>query len=117
MATATEPIELIKSRIDQVDPRSAKEEIEAGDAVLIDTREPHEWDGAISRERGWCPPPRFASGSGELVPDRSARVILYCASGNRSARAADILAERARLRERRPRSRAASRHGPKTGCR
>jgi molybdopterin/thiamine biosynthesis adenylyltransferase len=27
----------------------------------------------------------------ELVPDRSARVLLYCATGNRSARAADLL--------------------------
>ena len=44
MATATEPIEQVKSRIDEIDPGSAQEEIEDGDAFLIDTREPHEWD-------------------------------------------------------------------------
>jgi sulfur-carrier protein adenylyltransferase/sulfurtransferase len=91
MATATEPIELIKSRIDQVDPRSAKEEIEGGDAVLIDTREPHEWDQAHLQGAQLVPPASVRERIGELVPERSRRVILYCASGNRSARAADVL--------------------------
>jgi molybdopterin/thiamine biosynthesis adenylyltransferase/rhodanese-related sulfurtransferase len=91
MATATEPIELIKSRIDQVDPRSAKEEIEGGDAVLIDTREPHEWDLAHLEGAQLVPPAAVSERIAELVPERSARVILYCASGNRSARAADVL--------------------------
>ena len=35
------------------------------------------------------------------VPDRSQRVVLYCASGNRSALAAQARSRRARLRERR----------------
>ena len=46
MATVTEPLELVKSRIEQVDPDAAREELARGDAVLIDTREPHEWDQA-----------------------------------------------------------------------
>ena len=91
MATATEPIELIKSRIDQVDPRSAKEEIEGGDAVLIDVREPHEWDLAHLQGAQLVPPASVRERIAELAPDRSARVILYCATGNRSARAADLL--------------------------
>jgi len=45
MAT-TEPIELIKSRIEQLDPADAREELSSGDAVLVDTREQHEWDEA-----------------------------------------------------------------------
>ncbi len=91
MATATEPIELVKSRIDQVDPRSAHEEIQAGDAVLIDTREPHEWDQAHLQGARLVPPSSVREQIAELVPERSARVILYCATGNRSARAADVL--------------------------
>jgi molybdopterin/thiamine biosynthesis adenylyltransferase/rhodanese-related sulfurtransferase len=91
MATATEPIELVKSRIDQVDPRTAKEEIEAGDAALIDTREPHEWDQAHLEGARLVSPASVRERIGELAPERSARVILYCASGNRSARAADVL--------------------------
>ena len=91
MATATEPIELVKSRIDQVDPQSANVEIERGDAVLIDTREPHEWDLAHLQGARLVPPASIRERIAELVPERSARVILYCATGNRSARAADVL--------------------------
>ena len=91
MATATEPIELVKSRIAQVDPQSANEEIERGDAVLIDTREPHEWDVGHLHGASLVPPASVAERVPELVPERSKRVLLYCASGNRSARAADLL--------------------------
>ena len=91
MATATEPIELVKSRIDQVDPQSANVEIERGDAVLIDTREPHEWDVAHLQGAKLVSPAAVAEIVPELVPERSKRLLLYCASGNRSARAADVL--------------------------
>ncbi len=91
MATATEPIELVKSRIAQVDPQSANEEIERGDAVLIDTREPHEWDVGHLHGASLVPPASVAERVPELVPERSKRLLLYCASGNRSARAADLL--------------------------
>src|SRR3954470_1544339 len=91
MATATEPIELIKSRIDEVDPQSARDEIERGDAVLLDTREPHEWDVAHLQGAKLVSPAAVAERVPELVPDRSKRLLLYCATGNRSARAADVL--------------------------
>jgi sulfur-carrier protein adenylyltransferase/sulfurtransferase len=90
MAVA-EPLELIKSRIEQVDPETAREEIESGDAVLIDTREPHEWDDAHVKGAKLVPPAAVRERVPELVPERSQRVLLYCASGNRSARAADLL--------------------------
>jgi sulfur-carrier protein adenylyltransferase/sulfurtransferase len=91
MATATEPIELVKSRIEQVDPDTAREEIARGDAVLVDTRETHEWDQAHLEGAHLVPPASVRERIAEVVPERSTRVILYCASGNRSARAADVL--------------------------
>ncbi len=91
MATATEPLDLIKQRIEEVDPPAAREEVAAGDAVLLDTREPHEWDDAHLEGAKLVPPASVAERVPELVPDRSRRVLLYCASGNRSARAADVL--------------------------
>jgi sulfur-carrier protein adenylyltransferase/sulfurtransferase len=91
MATAAEPLELIKQRIEQVDPAAAREEIATGDAVLLDTREPHEWDDAHLEGAKLVPPVTVSERLPELVPDRSQRVLLYCASGNRSARAADVL--------------------------
>jgi sulfur-carrier protein adenylyltransferase/sulfurtransferase len=90
MAVA-EPLELIKSRIEEVDPETAREEVESGDAVLIDTREPHEWDDVHVNGAKLVPPAAVRERVPELVPERAQRVLLYCASGNRSARAADLL--------------------------
>ena len=64
MAMQAEPIELVKSRIEEVDPQSANEEIERGDAVLIDTREPHEWDVGPSRRAPRLVPPGLGGASG-----------------------------------------------------
>jgi len=90
MAT-TEPIELVKSRIEQLDPTDARDELAGGDAVLIDTREQHEWDEAHLEGATLVPPDTVAERIEEVVPDRSQRVLLYCRVGNRSARAADVL--------------------------
>ena len=91
MATTSEPLEVIRSRIEELNAAEARDEIEAGDAVLIDTREPHEWEEAHLEGATLVPPAQVMERIGELVPDRSQRVLLYCATGNRSARAADTL--------------------------
>src|SRR5215210_3402017 len=92
MATTTDPIEEIKARIEQVEPADAAAEVEAGDAVLVDTREPHE--AQISKIAGseLIPPADVLDRIGDVVPDTSQRVLIYCATGNRSARAADEIA-------------------------
>jgi molybdopterin/thiamine biosynthesis adenylyltransferase/rhodanese-related sulfurtransferase len=92
MAT-TEPIELVKSRIEELDPADARAELERGDAVLIDTREQHEWDEAHLDGATLVPPATVADRIESVVPDRSRRVLVYCRVGNRSARAADTLEE------------------------
>jgi len=90
MAT-TEPIELVRSRIEELDPADAHEEIASGDLVLVDTREQHEWDEAHLDGATLVPPASVADRIEEVAPDRSARVLLYCRVGNRSARAADLM--------------------------
>src|ERR671910_807038 len=90
MASA-EPIELVRSRIEEIDPADAREELTAGDAVLVDTREPQEWDEAHLEGATLVPPATVADRIEEVAPDRSQRVVLYCRVGNRSARAADLL--------------------------
>jgi sulfur-carrier protein adenylyltransferase/sulfurtransferase len=90
MAT-TEPIDLVRSRIEELDPADAAEELASGDAVLIDTREQHEWDEAHLEGATLVPPASVGERIGEVAPDRSRRVVLYCRVGNRSARAADQL--------------------------
>ena len=91
MATTTDPIEEIKARIEEIDPAEAQREIADG-AILVDTREPHE--AQISRIDGaeLIPPADVVAKIESVASDRSQRIILQCATGNRSARAADELA-------------------------
>ena len=82
-----------KAEIEEVQPSEAAAELEGGDVALIDVREQHEFeerhiDGAIHVPRGY-----LETRIEQFVPDRSKRVILYCASGTRSAFAAKTLAE------------------------
>ncbi len=91
MRMAAEPLDVIRNRIEEVDVAEARDEIAAGDAVLIDTREPHEWEEAHLEGATLVPPAEVTERIGEVIPDRSQRVLLYCATGNRSARAADAM--------------------------
>jgi sulfur-carrier protein adenylyltransferase/sulfurtransferase len=82
----------VKSQIEEVDPSEVNELIDEGVAV-IDVRETEEYaaghlPGAKHVPRGF-----LESRIEGVVPDRSTQVILYCASGNRSAYAARTLAE------------------------
>ena len=91
MATTAEPLETIKERIDEIDPRTARGEIEGGEVVLVDTREPHEWDESHLEGATLVRPAEVVERITDVAPDKNGRVILYCRSGNRSARAADAL--------------------------
>jgi len=94
MSTGAEVIRQVKSRIDEVDPSEVREATAMGNGdapVLIDVRESEEYEtshipGARHVPRGF-----LESRIEGAAPDRSQRVVLYCASGNRSALAADTL--------------------------
>ncbi len=82
----------IKNRIDEVDPSAVHEQMNNG-ATIVDVRETEEFaqghiPGAKHVPRGY-----LESRIEGAVPDRSRHVILYCASGNRSAYAARTLIE------------------------
>jgi molybdopterin/thiamine biosynthesis adenylyltransferase/rhodanese-related sulfurtransferase len=77
----------------EISPAEAASEIEAGEVALVDTREPHEYEEAHIDGGRLVPPGLLRDEIGSAVPDRSQRVILYCRSGNRSAKAAAELAE------------------------
>ncbi|HEU4803867.1 MAG TPA: molybdopterin-synthase adenylyltransferase MoeB [Solirubrobacterales bacterium] len=97
-ASGADLIAQAKAEIEEIQPTEAAAEIaeakESGDDVaLVDVREQAEFDerhieGAIHVPRSYLES-RFE----QFVPDRSRRVILYCASGIRSALAAKTLAE------------------------
>jgi molybdopterin/thiamine biosynthesis adenylyltransferase/rhodanese-related sulfurtransferase len=90
---STETIEQVKERIEEVGPAEALDELEQGGVALIDTREPNEYMEAHIDGAELIRPVDVTDRIEEVVPDHSQRVLLYCASGNRSARAADELRE------------------------
>ena len=89
--SAAELIAEAKQRIKEIQPREAVALHGRGeDAVFVDIREPNEWNlgrlpGALFIPRGTL------EGQIEQRVPRDRRVVLYCASGNRSALAADVL--------------------------
>jgi len=91
MATVAEPLEQVKQRIDLIANEKAREEVDSGEAKLIDVREPHEWDEAHLEGATHVPQAELLDRISELVPDRSDRIVLYCRTDNRSSRAADAL--------------------------
>jgi sulfur-carrier protein adenylyltransferase/sulfurtransferase len=88
--SGAEVIRQIKQQVAEVDPAEVSEHLGDG-VVLVDVRESEEWDrghipGAVHVPRGY-----LESRIEGAVPDRDARVVLYCASGQRSALAAHTL--------------------------
>ncbi len=80
-----------KARIQQISPRDSVE-LQASDptTLFIDVREPNEWNlghvpGAVHIPRG------ILESNIEAAAQRDRRIVLYCASGNRTALAADTL--------------------------
>jgi rhodanese-related sulfurtransferase len=85
------PLELVKSRIEEALPPEVQGEIESGAVALIDTRDPERFEKG--RIAGAANVPAGANGSEQAIAEASAGkpALLYCGTGNRSARAADAL--------------------------
>jgi rhodanese-related sulfurtransferase len=93
------PLELVKSRIEEVLPPEARERIEAG-AVVVDVRDSDRFEkghleyavnissGESARDAHDSP---YAEAIEQAAGGRDKQVILYCGEGNRSARTADAL--------------------------
>ncbi|MGB3327708.1 MAG: rhodanese-like domain-containing protein [Thermomicrobiales bacterium] len=98
MTHVADQIAVARSRIDNLSPQDAAAEIAGGGAVVVDLREPEERaatgeiPGAIAAARGML---EFYADANtpyhreEFDPSR--RMILYCASGGRSALAGATL--------------------------
>jgi len=90
--SGAEVIKKIRERIHEIDPADVREGLGNG-VVLVDVREGEEFEreripGAVHVPRGY-----LESRIEGAVSDRDAHVVLYCASGQRSALAADTLQE------------------------
>jgi sulfur-carrier protein adenylyltransferase/sulfurtransferase len=90
--SGAELLRQIKSKIGEVDPAAAREQLGNG-AVIVDVRELEEWSAGHIPGAKHVPKSYLESRIEGAVPERSKHVILYCASGNRSAWAARTLIE------------------------
>jgi molybdopterin/thiamine biosynthesis adenylyltransferase/rhodanese-related sulfurtransferase len=90
MPTYRDLLQRVKTEITEVDARAAQA---LDDAVWVDVRERDEWEeghipGAVHVSRGF-----LESRIEGIASDKATPVVLYCASGNRSAFAAKALQE------------------------
>jgi rhodanese-related sulfurtransferase len=94
------PLELVKSRIEEVLPPAAREEIDGGDVVVVDVRDPERFEaghlmGAVNVPSGESARDAHEDAYVEALEGVGAgpgdRLILVCGEGNRSARTADAL--------------------------
>jgi molybdopterin/thiamine biosynthesis adenylyltransferase/rhodanese-related sulfurtransferase len=90
MQTYRELLRRVKTEVDEVDSRAARE---IPGALFVDVRRYDEWEqghlpGAVHVPRG-----SLESRIEGVVPDRATPIVLYCASGERSAFGAKSLAE------------------------
>ena len=100
MRTAAEMVAEAKQKVENLTVEETARECEAGEALLVDIREPGERakegaiPGAMEAPRGmlefWADPSSPYHRE-QLNPDR--RIILHCAAGGRSALAAATLQE------------------------
>src|SRR5512132_443531 len=94
------PLELVKSRIEELLPPAARDEIDGGDVALIDVRNPERYEaghlaGAVNVPSGESArdahDAAYAEAIEKIGAGRQNRVILVCGQGNGSARTADAL--------------------------
>jgi len=89
--TFREMLAAAKAAVREIEPAEAEQEIAAGDAVVLDVREPDEYEqgalpGALHIPRG-----TLETSVEGRIPDKSSHVVVYCAGGTRSAFAAQTM--------------------------
>lgn len=102
--SASEMVSAARKGIENLSPTKAYEELIRGEATLIDVREPHEYErekiaGAINAPRGmleFYADPATPYYRSEFTSDT--RLIICCASGGRSALAAQTLSNMGYMR-------------------
>ena len=94
MATYRELLAQTRAEIEEVSPASASELLQSAEPPLfVDVREQGEWDEGHIPGAAHVPRGNLESRIDGIEADRSREIVLYCASGSRSAFAAKTLAE------------------------
>ncbi|UXY31998.1 rhodanese-like domain-containing protein [Streptomyces sp. HUAS TT20] len=67
---------------------------DSGDAVLLDVREPYEWQAGHAPRAVHLPLSALAAGAGLPAHAQARPLVVICRSGNRSRQAAELLVAR-----------------------
>lgn len=83
--------------VPRISPPDAQAKVKAGEAVLIDVREPAEWEDGVAASAYLLPLSDLRGDRKKwqhvLEDAKDKEVLLYCRSGNRSGQAAALLAQ------------------------
>ena len=93
MPTFREMLAEAKAAVREIEPSEAEQEIAAGNAVVLDVREPDEYEQGALPETLHIPRGTLETSVEGRIPDKSSHVVVYCAGGTRSAFAAKTLQE------------------------
>ncbi|MEA2386524.1 MAG: sulfur-carrier protein adenylyltransferase/sulfurtransferase, partial [Thermoleophilaceae bacterium] len=96
MPSGAEVLKTIKSQIEEVDPADVHAALQSANGsapLVIDVRENDEWDAGHVPWAKHVTRGHLETRIEGAAPDRSRRIVLYCASGNRSAFAAKTLTD------------------------
>ncbi|WP_246345943.1 rhodanese-like domain-containing protein [Sedimentibacter hydroxybenzoicus] len=75
----------------KISAEEAKSIIDSEDVIILDVRTQEEYDSGHIKNAILLPVTEIASKTGEFVPYKDAKILVYCRSGNRSATAAKDL--------------------------
>ncbi|WP_419912476.1 molybdopterin-synthase adenylyltransferase MoeB [Candidatus Poriferisodalis sp.] len=93
MPSFRELLTATKREITEIDTATAAEWIAEGSPVVLDVREPDEYEQGALADAIHIPRGHLEAQIENRVPDHDAEIIIYCAGGVRSAFAAKTLAE------------------------
>jgi len=93
MATFRDLLSKAKAQITEVDTAEAQKRIQAGGVIVLDVREPDEFDQGALPDVLHIPRGHLEAQIEGKIIDKAAPVVVYCAGGVRSAFAAQTLTE------------------------
>ena len=93
MSSFRELLAAAKSKIQEVDTQTAAEKIAAKQVVVLDVREPDEFEQGALKNVVHIPRGHLEAQVESKIVDKNSPVIVYCAGGVRSAFAAETLQE------------------------
>jgi sulfur-carrier protein adenylyltransferase/sulfurtransferase len=93
MSTYRDLLAQVKDEIEEIDAVRVRDLIASDSPAVVDVREQGEWDEGHIPNAVHVPRGHLESRIEGTLPDRSRPVVVYCASGNRSAFAAKTLDE------------------------